>query len=125
MEVGMTREQKVAERLGLNHITEKTANQLLKVLYAVEDEQGYENKDISAAINFLQGTDSREEKPTVYFESRHESGNIFALLGKVHSALKDKDEFNALWTEIQKGSYEQAVKLIKEKVILIDLDGIY
>lgn len=125
MEVGMTREQKVAERLGLNHITEKTANQLLKVLYAVEDEQGYENKDISAAINFLQGTDSREEKPTVYFESRHESGNIFALLGKVHSALKDKDEFNALWTEIQKGSYEQAIKLIKEKVILIDLDGIY
>ena len=125
MDVGMTREQKVAERLGLNHITEKTANQLLKVLYAVEDEQGYENKDISAAINFLQGTDSREEKPTVYFESRHESGNIFALLGKVHSALKDKDEFNALWTEIQKGSYEQAIKLIKEKVILIDLDGIY
>ena len=125
MEVGMTREQKVAERLGLNHITEKTANQLLKVLYAVEDEQGYENKDISAAINFLQGTDSREEKPTVYFESRHESGNILALLGKVHSALKDKDEFNALWTEIQKGSYEQAIKLIKEKVILIDLDGIY
>ena len=121
----MTREQKVAERLGLNHITEKTANQLLKVLYAVEDEQGYENKDISAAINFLQGTDSREEKPTVYFESRHESGNIFALLGKVHSALKDKDDFNALWTEIQKGSYEQAIKLIKEKVILIDLDGIY
>ena len=91
----------------------------------MEDEQGYENKDISAAINFLQGTDSREEKPTVYFESRHESGNIFALLGKVHSALKDKDEFNALWTEIQKGSYEQAIKLIKEKVILIDLDGIY
>lgn len=121
----MTREQKVAERLGLNHITEKTANQLLKVLYAVEDEQGYDNKDISAAINFLQGTDLREEKPTVYFESRHESGNIFALLGKVNSALHDKDAFNELWAEIQKGSYEQAIKLIKEKVILIDLDGVY
>lgn len=121
----MTREQKVAERLGLTHISEKTANKLLEILYVVEDEQGYENKEISAAINYLQGTDSHDEKPIVYFESRHESGNIFALLGKVNSVLKDKDEFNALWAEIQKGSYEQAIKLIKEKVTLIDLDGIY
>lgn len=121
----MKREEKVAQMIGLNRISDKTANRLLEVLYAVEDEQGYDNKEVSAAINYLQGTESHDEKPTVYFESRHESGNIFALLGKVNSAMHDKDAFNELWAEIQKGSYEQAIKLIKEKVNLIDLDGLY
>ena len=121
----MADKEYIAKRLGLKHISKKTANQLLDILYDVEDEQGYANKTISAAINYLQDTDKHKEKPTVYFESRHESGNIFVLLGKVNSALRDNDEFKALWSEIQKGSCVQAIKRIKEKVNLIDLDGIY
>lgn len=65
------------------------------------------------------------QKPTVFFESRHESGNIFALLGRVRNALRDKMEMDALWARIQQGSYEQAIELIKEQVNLIDIDGVY
>lgn len=121
----MEKKSSIVDRLGLNQISQKTADRLLEVLYRVEDEQGYENKEVSAAINYLQEKDDGKQKPIVYFESRHESGNIFALLGKVNSAIQDNDAFNELWAKIQQGSYDQAIKLIKEKVTLIDLDGIY
>ena len=115
----------IIERLGLTKISDETAKRLLDALYKVEDEQGYLNESVTTLVSYLHSRQANEGKPTVYFESRHESGNIFALLGKVNSALHDKQEFDALWSQIQKGSYEQAIVLIKEKVTLIDLDGIY
>ena len=64
-------------------------------------------------------------KPTVYFESRGESGNIYALLGKVSQALNDEKAVDELWKQIQQGTYSQAIELIKQRVTLIDADGLY
>lgn len=64
-------------------------------------------------------------KPTVFFESRGESGNIFALLGKVSKALNDEKAVDELWKQIQQGTYNEAIQLIKQKVNLIDEDGVY
>lgn len=64
-------------------------------------------------------------KPIVFFESRGESGNIFALLGRVSQALNDEKAFNELWEKVQQGTYPQAIQLIKQKVNLIDEDGVY
>ena len=121
----MENKESIVKTLGLNQISDSTAKRLLDALYKVEDEQGYLNESITTLVSYLHSRQVTETKPTVYFESRHESGNIFALLGKVHSAMHDKDAFNELWAEIQKGTYAQAIKLIKEKVNLIDLDGEY
>ncbi|MBD5099805.1 MAG: hypothetical protein HDT29_00655 [Clostridiales bacterium] len=64
-------------------------------------------------------------KPTVYFESRGESGNIYALLGRVSQAMNDEKAFNELWEKVQQGTYPQAIELIKQRVTLIDADGLY
>lgn len=121
----MTKEQRIIQRLKRAEFTEQSAKQLLEIFRATEKFQHRKSKEASIVINYVEGLKWDSEKPTVYFESRHESGNIFALLGKVDSALGNKDEFNRLWAEIQKGSYEQAIQLIKEKVMLIDLDEVY
>ncbi len=121
----MANQESIVDKLGLNQVSDATAQRLLDALYKVEEEQGYLNETVTTLVSYLHSRQSQKGKPTVYFESRHESGNIFALLGKVNSALQDKDAFNALWAEIQKGSYEQAINLIKERVNLIDLDGNY
>lgn len=68
------------------------------------------------------------EKPTIHFRSRHESGNIFAILAMVRQELRKQrriTEYNELWEHVQKGDYENAIRLIREKVNLIDDDGIY
>ena len=64
-------------------------------------------------------------KPTVFFESRGESGNKFALLGKVSQALNDDKAVDELWKQIQQGTYNEAIQLIKQRVNLIDEDGVY
>jgi len=64
-------------------------------------------------------------KPKVFFESRGESGNIFALLGKVSQALNDDKAVDELWKQIQQGTYTEAIQLIKQRVNLIDEDGVY
>lgn len=68
------------------------------------------------------------EKPTIHFRSRHESGNIFSILAMVRQELRKQrriTEYNELWEQVQKGDYENAIRLIREKVNLIDDDGIY
>lgn len=68
------------------------------------------------------------EKPTIHFRSRHESGNIFAILAMVRQELRKQrriTEYSELWEQVQKGDYENAIRLIREKVNLIDDDGIY
>lgn len=64
----------------------------------------------------------------IHFRSRHESGNIFAILGMVRDEMRRQrriTEYNELWEQVQKGDYENAIRLIREKVNLIDDDGIY
>ena len=68
------------------------------------------------------------EKATIHFRSRHESGNIFVILGLVRREMQKQrriTEYNDLWEQVHKGSYDDAIRLIREKVNLIDDDGIY
>lgn len=67
-------------------------------------------------------------KPEIHFRSMHESGNIFFILAKVREVFRKQrriTEYNNLWEEVQKGDYENALRLIREKVNLIDDDGRY
>ena len=67
------------------------------------------------------------EKPIIHFRSMHESGNIFFILGMVRQEMQRQrriTEYNELWEEVQKGDYRNALRLIREKVDLIDDDGV-
>lgn len=67
------------------------------------------------------------EKPTVHFRSRHESGNIFVILGLVRRALQKQrriTEYNDLRDKVTgSGNYRDALAIIREKIDLIDDDG--
>lgn len=121
----MTKINNIVEALGLDDMRKATAEKLLDSLWALEDEQLYENKTVSKLIDYLQNKYLHVDKPTVYFESRGESGNIFALISLVRKALRDDKKCDALWAKIKQGSYAQAIELIKQHVNLIDADGVY
>ncbi len=116
--------QKIANELGLDRISAETADQLLDVLYRMEDEQCYECKKVSLAINYLQNK-YVQIKPVVHFNSIGESGNIFVILARVKNALNNNDAFNVIWNKVRQGNYDEALATIREKVNLIDDDGIY
>ncbi len=120
----MMNSQKIANELGLDRIRKETADQLLDVLYRMEDEQCYECKKVSLAINYLQNKKS-VVKPVVHFNSTGESGNIFVILARVKNALNNNDAFNVIWNKVRQGNYDEALATIREKVNLIDDDGIY
>ena len=62
---------------------------------------------------------------TVYFDSRGESGNIFAVVGLVKSFLT-KIEYQDLIDKILNSlSYEDALTHVREYVDLIDVSGEY
>lgn len=65
------------------------------------------------------------KKETVYYESRGESGNIFFILAKVREVLRNQrriNDYNECWEAVQKcGSYQDALDIISDYVILIDL----
>lgn len=67
------------------------------------------------------------EKPIVYFRSRHESGNIFFILGMVRNVMRKQrriTEYNELRDRVTNaGSYQEALEIIREKINLIDNDG--
>jgi len=67
-----------------------------------------------------------KEKPTVHFRSRHETGNIFWILGTVRNIMRKErriTEYNDMWEAVQKsGSYEAALKIIGKHVLLVDDD---
>lgn len=68
------------------------------------------------------------EKPAIHFRSRHRTGNIFVILSMVRQEMQRQHritEYNELWENVQKGDYENALRLIRQKVTLIDDDGIY
>lgn len=66
-------------------------------------------------------------KPTVHFNSRGESGNIYWILGAVRTALRKQrriTEYNDLRDRVfASGSYQEALAIIREYVDLIDDDG--
>lgn len=69
------------------------------------------------------------KKPRVEFESRGESGNTIHLLCLVRAALRKQHritEYNDLREAVlNSGSYDEALGYIREKVELVDLDGLY
>lgn len=65
------------------------------------------------------------KKPTVHFKGNGESGNIFFIMARVSEVIPDPIEFNELWREVKRGTYTDALAAIREKVNLIDDDGVY
>lgn len=62
---------------------------------------------------------------TVYFDSRGESGNIFAVVSLVKSRLT-KTEYKDLVNNIlNSASYEEALSHVREYVDLVDISGEY
>jgi hypothetical protein len=63
-------------------------------------------------------------KPVIKYNSRGETGNIYYILSMVRNELSKQrriTEYNNLWNKVQlSGSYEEALKHIKEVVTLID-----
>ena len=70
-----------------------------------------------------------QKKPKVEFNSRGESGNIYRILGLVRSALRKEHritDYNDIYFAVTNcGSYDEALKIIREKIDLIDLDVLY
>lgn len=68
-------------------------------------------------------------KPTVHFNSRDESGNIFYILGLVRREMQKQrriTEYNDLRDRVTaSGSYREALEIIREYVDLIDNDREY
>lgn len=69
------------------------------------------------------------KKPVVKFDSQGPSGNIFHILGMVRQELRKQRriiDYNDCWERVHKsGSYEEALKIIREYVDLIDIQGRY
>ncbi len=68
-------------------------------------------------------------KPTVYFDSRGETGNIYHLLGLVSKAMRKlhrETDYNSLRDSVfASQSYEQALAIIRQYVNLIDQSNKY
>lgn len=66
-----------------------------------------------------------KSKPTVIFDSKGPSGNIYAVLGLVSKALRKQrryTDFNELRDRVfEANSYEEVLTIIGEYVILMDL----
>ena len=69
------------------------------------------------------------KKPTVHFNSRTESGNIYYILALVRHEMQLQRrilDYNALRDRVTaSGSYAEALALIREVVDLVDLAGAY
>ena len=64
----------------------------------------------------------------LHFQSRHETGNIFVILSMVRREMQKQhriSEYNDLWQKAQYKDYATIIRLIREKVDLIDDDGVY
>lgn len=66
------------------------------------------------------------KRPTVFFRSSSESGNIFHILGLVRREMQKQrriTEYNDLRDRVyNSGSYREALAIIREYVDLHDLD---
>ncbi len=68
-------------------------------------------------------------KTVIEFHSCGSSGNIFYIIGMVQTVMRKEkriQDYNEMWERVNSSkSYENALKIIREYVTLIDLDGIY
>ena len=67
-------------------------------------------------------------KEVIHFQSRHESGNIYWIMGKVRDIMRKErriTDWNNAWTRIQMTDYPGALAILRELVDLIDDDGVY
>lgn len=67
------------------------------------------------------------KRPTVYFDSRGESGNIFFILRDVRQEFQRQrriTDYNNLWERVlNSGSYDAALAEIRKDIDLIDIRG--
>ncbi len=65
-------------------------------------------------------------KPVIHYRSRHESGNIYWILGAVRDVLRKQrriTEYNTMRDRVfASGSYPEALAIMNEYVDLIDDD---
>ena len=65
------------------------------------------------------------EKPTITYDSRGETGNIYYLIGQLQRIMRKQrryTDFNNLRDRIfESGSYEEALAIIGEEVELVDI----
>ena len=70
-----------------------------------------------------------QTKPKVEFNSRGESGNIYRILGMVRTTLQKLHritDYNEIYFAVTNcGSYKEALDIIRQKIDLVDLDGLY
>lgn len=67
-------------------------------------------------------------KEVIHFKSRHESGNIYWIMGKVRDIMRKErriTDWNNAWERIQNTDYPGALAILRELVDLIDDDGVY
>lgn len=67
-------------------------------------------------------------KEVIHFQSRHESGNIYWIMGKVRDIMRKErriTDWNNAWERIQKTDYAGALAILRELVDLVDDDGRY
>ena len=64
-------------------------------------------------------------KPTIIYDSRGETGNIYYLIGQLQQIMRKQrryTDFNNLRDRIfESGSYEDALTIIGEEVELVDI----
>lgn len=69
------------------------------------------------------------DKPEVHFNSRQETGNIYFILFLIRRELQKLDrvsEYEHIKQAVfQSKSYDNALKIIRENINLIDDDGVY
>ena len=66
-------------------------------------------------------------RPTIVFDSRGSSGNIYVVLGLTRTALHEQrriTDFNECRDRVfASGSYEEALAIVREYVDLVDASG--
>ncbi len=67
-------------------------------------------------------------KAVIHFQSSHETGNIYWIMGKVRDIMRKErriTDWNNAWERVQKTDYAGALAILRELVDLIDDDGRY
>ena len=90
------------------------------------DEFGFDANPVyeAAAVARLHRGKLAEEKPVIEYESRGESGNVFWLLGAVHTALRREHrptDYNTCRDAVLAShSYDEALSIMSRYVTLVD-----
>lgn len=66
-------------------------------------------------------------KPVIHYRSRHETGNVFWIIGEVRDVLRKQrriTEYNDMRDRVfASGSYQEALAIMGEYVTLVDDDA--